>query len=191
MKGFTLLELLVVVAIVSILIVLSIPQFSKFNNSQAVQTSALELQTAVRTAQSNAGSGIKCDSPPTTPSLDWQLLLSDDRGYRVTSTCNPSGSAVNNTFLLSPNVKFSEVSMRGPDELCNESRAAYFTGYGVSYNNVSASAAFKKPAGSVCNDVDFARVTNMVISLRSANDSSVIRKVVIEKSGAVYIDSSP
>jgi len=53
-KGFTVIELVVVLAIISLVLGSSIPLFSRFQASQRLKSSASDFSSALRTAQSQA-----------------------------------------------------------------------------------------------------------------------------------------
>lgn len=62
MKGFTLLELLVVMAVIAISTIFIIPNLGKSTDDQKLKNVAEELQTLIRQAQNNAQSGALCGS---------------------------------------------------------------------------------------------------------------------------------
>jgi len=57
--AFTLIELLIVIAIIGILTAITIPSFSNFNNKQRLSQAAKQIKNDLRSAQNRAINGIK------------------------------------------------------------------------------------------------------------------------------------
>lgn len=72
--GFTLIELLVVMAIIGILGVFTLANFSGFGETKKLDNAVLDIQSILRTAQSNATSNVQC----TQFSAVWQVEFSAD-----------------------------------------------------------------------------------------------------------------
>lgn len=100
-RGFTLIELMVTIAISAILLGLAVPSFSSFIKSQAVRTSSSDLNAALIFARSEA---IKRNSNVTlTPaSGGWQ------NGWSITVTSAAS------TTTLGSQAAFSGLTISGP-----------------------------------------------------------------------------
>lgn len=59
--GFTLIELLVVIAIMGVVGVFSLANFRSFGDDQKLKNSLLDIQSLLRTAQTNTTAGSKCN----------------------------------------------------------------------------------------------------------------------------------
>lgn len=61
LKGFTLIELLVVIAIMAVVGTFTLANFSDFGKDKELQNAALDIQSLLRTAQTNALASVKCN----------------------------------------------------------------------------------------------------------------------------------
>ncbi|WP_172561966.1 GspH/FimT family pseudopilin [Vibrio furnissii] len=82
-RGFTLLELLITVAVLSAMLVFAAPNFQRFSQQHQMQTLASELQGFLQQAKSEAvfrnqdlWAHIVMDSNPSSTGL-WQIILND------------------------------------------------------------------------------------------------------------------
>lgn len=82
-RGFTLIEILVAFAIISIISVISVPNLRKFINDQELNNTSSDLVRILRQAQSGAMSGVICN--PLQPSKDWRvnINLSSSVNYKL------------------------------------------------------------------------------------------------------------
>lgn len=71
--GLSILELVIVIAIISLLGTVSIPALRNFNNNQQLNNTVLDFKNALRSAQSKAASSIKCSN--NTPSVKWVIEI--------------------------------------------------------------------------------------------------------------------
>lgn len=81
-RGFALIELLIVIAIIGILAVASIPTFSDFLNSQRLSQSAKQVKSDLRSAQNRALNGIKNASGDKV----WGIRFNGSNSYNIV-TC--------------------------------------------------------------------------------------------------------
>lgn len=179
--GFTLIELLIVITIIAVLLVVFVPQFNKYSKSKVLKTTALELQTALRTAQNNAASGIKCGS---SPPASWGLQFTNDpdsTSYKVLAL-NSDGTVNNGciakTYLLPADV--SIISTNLPDTLgdCFPMRGTVIN---ASFSNVTSDVNISK--------CEISETVKMVLTLQLKSDTDQTEDVVLEKGGAIYIGS--
>lgn len=183
-RGYTLLEVLVVVMMMAVFMVLAIPQFGKFNSSQVLQNTALEFQTALRAAQTNAGNGVKCNYPAAAPSSQWHLSFLDQKRYKVEASCIGAGSGASTVYSLPSGVSFSGVAIEG----CTEEKSS-FSGYGVTFNNITAAVTYNVPNLSVCTSLALTNAKRTVITLWLDDNHSLIKRIIVEKSGSIYLSS--
>jgi len=72
--GFTLVELLVVMAVMAIVGVFTLANYKSFGEDQNFKNAALDVQSFLRLAQSNSTSGLKCQSQDT---LGWIVVFTN------------------------------------------------------------------------------------------------------------------
>lgn len=185
--GFTLVELLVAVAIIGIITVAILPQFSTFNKGQTLQNEAARLQTALRVAQNNATSGLKCNT--TTGALSWKVYLSTYT-YTTSSICGgtisptPTGTSTSYTF---PGITLSKIVISSItfDTCANN---VIYQGASVVFSNISGQVSFETVG---CPANSLASASKMTITLRSTDTNPYTYKdVVIERGGGIYVKSN-
>lgn len=105
-KGFTLIEVLVAVAIISIIAVVSIPNLKKFSQNQTLTTKSDNVLNSIRQAQANAQSGVKCKDGNN--SVSWSIIfkVNPDR-YSTSAICR---DASGNNLLPAEQVPFKNIS---------------------------------------------------------------------------------
>lgn len=87
-SGFTLVEIIVAVAILSLAAVVAVPNFNKFNQDQTLSLATGELITTLRQAEANAQSGVKCGDNNGNPSVNWYISFSGlGDYYELKATC--------------------------------------------------------------------------------------------------------
>ena len=182
-KGFTLLELIIVMGILAALSVVAIPQISHYNNDQSLQSAAADLQQSLRTAQSNALNGVVCsDNPSNLASSQWSLVLSDT-SYTAQATCtaptpSPWPVAASSTKNLPADVQISGIWID------NTACGSVF-GKGISFSNISGNVNF-----NVTPDCEVISSTQkMRIGLVLKDDPNKKIYVVIERGGSIYVSS--
>lgn len=111
--GFSLVEILVAVAIVSVIAVTAIPNLKKFNESIILGNETSKLVQTLRQTQSNAQSGINC--PDGKQSQDWIANFSQSTYYKVNIICldssgNPLASIDYLIVNLDPKVTVASIS---------------------------------------------------------------------------------
>ncbi len=82
-SGYTLVELLVVIAIIALLAVVGFVSFRGFSEKQGPKNAAGQIQSLIRLAQSNATSSTMCNGQP---AESWYLVFTDTV---VDLYCNP------------------------------------------------------------------------------------------------------
>lgn len=91
-SGLTILELVVVIAIISLLGIVSIPALRSFNNNQQLDNTVLDFKNDLRAAQSKAASSIKCSD--NTPSVKWIVHISSATQYQTIPSCDSGGGII-------------------------------------------------------------------------------------------------
>lgn len=104
-KGFTLVELLVVMAIIALVSVFTFSNYKSFGQDQSLKNAALDIQTQLRAAQTNATTNLQCGSEY---SAIWQVEFTSD-ATTVNLKCSLSPD-IQKTLKLDTDIKVLEVS---------------------------------------------------------------------------------
>lgn len=203
-KGFTLIELLVVIVIMAILGAFTIANYKSFGQDKELESIALDIQSLIRVAQTNATTGKKCiprNNPNTSfPAEVWSNdFFRQEDGDKITLACayiNENGSliggfwGVQKYIILPSHIKLVSADIDSCpnvlNNLFNEN-----TGYGS-----SAGIVFKPTLGNMtfysyfvgsidynqkCPDGNIFRV-----NLKNTKTNST-KQVIIDKGGRVYV----
>lgn len=109
--GFTLLELLITISIITILFTIGIASYQNFNRTQIVNQTVKELKENLRLVQSKALSGEKTSACGTNTLVGWQINFTDSNTYKIQVLC-PTASDVKTIDLSGDLVKTA-----GPDSI--------------------------------------------------------------------------
>lgn len=109
--GFTLIEILISISIISLVGIVFFPNLRRFNNDQQYQNEVLDLKNAIKNAQNMSTTGTRCSS--TKASLSWSTIITPGTtiGTSLRASCittalvssveNYPGITAANTTLLS------------------------------------------------------------------------------------------
>ena len=96
--GYTFIELLVVISIISIMSISGFVYFKNFSQDQMIAKAIGQIQTYFRLAQSNATASTNCPNPAATKGvISWFITLSDTTIKLGCNTTDKSG----NSYILS------------------------------------------------------------------------------------------
>ena len=187
-KGFTLVELLVVVAIISGLAGFFVPKFINYSEFRELQNAASDLQSAVRLAQNNAQTGVVCLGGIS--AKNWYLYFSGADTYRLETVCigpTPEAGTPTPTPPVSTLYKFpAGVSI---DIIELNSCAGIDLkdpGLKVIFSNISGVLSFEvEGTNAGCGSSSFAKT--LTVRLKSLSDPDNPLSVIIEKGGSVYV----
>ena len=171
-KGFTLIELIVVIAIMGILVVMAVPSYTQYSKNQKLTDSASQLQTVLRQAQNNAQTGTVCNTGYR--ALGWRVGL-NYLAYEMLATCvGTPPSTTPQIYNLPIGITISSITNEdGLSGLCDIPAT-------VIYNNLSSSAEFEV---SRCSSG-----TNGFLDITLTQDGTGQTKIIrIEKGGGIYV----
>lgn len=98
-KGFSLIELMVTVAIVSTLSVLIFPNLKSFKSDQEFKEAVLNMQEVIKTAQANAFNGVKINN--TTEAKNWCVEFGSNV-YSLKANCQDTLPVQIKEYKFSP-----------------------------------------------------------------------------------------
>lgn len=104
-SGFTLIEMLVVIAIMAVIGIFTLSNYKSFGEDQSLKNAVLDIQSQLRTAQTNATTNLKCG---TQYSATWQVEFADD-DKTINLKCSASAD-IQKTLQLDTNIKIKEFS---------------------------------------------------------------------------------
>lgn len=168
-KGFSLIEILVAISIIVLLGIIAIPNLKQFSKDQEIDSVAVQVLNALKTAQSQAASRIKC--PNGESSLNWKISLAA-QNYSLIATCesitqtiftnpySPASPATSDTYSGSVDV----CSIPPPVEII-------FSGNQISY---------------LCNGSATTNTGNILLTITGS--SGATKTVKIESGGVIKIE---
>lgn len=142
--GFTLIELIVVMSIISLIFGIGIVRYQDFNRTQTIKSANLNLKNNLRDIQAKASAGVKPATGCTTL-LGYQVWWVDNSTYRARAYCSDGGGGgvgPNVFYTLPPGIIFGQ----------NFTAFRFLTlNQGV---NVAKNIVVKHQTTSVCYGVD-------------------------------------
>ena len=174
-KGFSLLELMVVIIITASVVGVIIPQINRYNKLEVLQDAANQLQTSVKVAQNNAVSGVVCNNTASGKANNWQLAITSSTTYQITASCQVGVTPPVTNYKLPEGVSINN-SQVVFDGICN---AAINAGSGLPkaiFNNITGETNFH--GGTGCPSVSYKK---MAITLKHNSVANEPANVVIEK----------
>ncbi len=124
-RGFTLIEILIAISIMSIVAFISVPNLKRFSEDQEIGNASGELITALRTAQNNDMSGIKCTKSAFPNQAGWSVQLTKVGtvyGYKLIQDCLNSASTLDQVTTITKtfptNITFQLTKDTDTSELC-------------------------------------------------------------------------
>ena len=182
-RGFTLIELMVVITIMITSGIVVLPKLTQFRNSSEVEEEVSRMLSAVKQAQSNAFVGAQCGDQfaPAFKSISWKFTA-NTQNYLVEPNCSQGTGVPMTNFNLKTRVTVSKVlfdsKTRSPDPLDITSLPSGGSGSRVEFSNISGAVKFIDGSG-----LDVLNYQRMIIILQSASAKSGL---FIEKGGLLY-----
>ncbi len=169
-KGFTLIEILVAISIVSLIAVIGVPNLKRFNEGQQFQNDVSELIRNLRRMQSNSQSSIVCS--PTVGSSSWTLSFKSESSYSYIPTCS-GATPVDSTVPISSSTKIISIKSSSGSN-CDLKDTT------VSFVNKDKSIVVSCKSGSLVTSVD-----KIIVYLQNQKDTSEYAGIVINNAGMV------
>lgn len=175
-RGFTLVELLVVIAIMALLGIVSFSKLPTLKEDRDLKNAANELQSIIRTAQTNATTSVRCAQ--TGGGSTWSVEYA---ALSVNLSC--PGNLIK-TLTFSNNVKICKITYSGCSTTDNCTTSP-FSAAGVS-------TSFAQLGGNItytdarCSPAILQNSANMTITL-GRTGSSAIQDVIVSKGGTIEI----
>ncbi len=182
-KGFTLIELIIVIAIMAAFMALVLPRFFNFNKSQDLQNEAESLKLALRTIQNNALSGVnKCTNARSSSWFIKILQRSSDNViyYQTGELCSDATTVLLEPYYLTSDVSIDKVELKDCSTDLKTSSPQ------ISYNNISGAVTYNHSfAGCPITTSS----TQMAVTLKSTADPDHPLKLTIDSGGSLVISS--
>jgi prepilin-type N-terminal cleavage/methylation domain-containing protein len=173
-NGFTLIEILITLAIFSLVAAIALPNLRNFNASQELDNGSSNLVQILKQARSSAISGVRCNN---VASLSWNVEFTSDR-YRVFALCTATQPQPSPTPSIEFKVNLENASnfskhIRMSSNICNDNKIT------IKFTHNSFNV--------ICPD---ALVKPQKFCLILQDSSSLKKKAIrMDSGGVVYVDS--
>lgn len=175
-SGFTLIELMVVIAISAVIGVYTLSNYNSFGQYQNLNNAVLDIVSLLRQAQTNASARVVCSNGGT-----WQVNF-DINNKTVNLQCAtaaPPVIAIQKTLQLSTNISISAVSGSATAGSNCPGMTSPFT---INFNPLNGYVKFLDPV----NPDDFGGCYSLQITLKNRQNDST-KDLKIEKGGRIYV----
>lgn len=181
LSGYTLIELLVVLSIMSILGIAAYINSKNSIQDQAVKNGASQIQTYLRTAQSNANSSLQCYDMTlgkVTP-LNWYISFGNQTG-NIVLNCGDNIVGNNQKNLpLDSNVQI--ISIAGTQAGCS------FTPSSTYPIQVYFSTFYGKTSFKYTQDTCISSSPSLTITIAHKNNLSLTRQIIASSGGSINV----
>ena len=186
-KGFTLVELLVVITIIVITGVIALPRLGEFRDNQDLESGAEKILSAIKQTQSNATSGSSCGDQfnPTRKAVDWRIrFLATSVVVEPNCGCDAALNIPRTTETLTSGVSIVRVNfdngVRGAAVVDLTGAPNGQVGSLTSFSNIAGAINFKD-----YQSLDVLNYKRMIVVLQSSGRPELVG-VFVEKGGLLY-----
>lgn len=171
-RGFTLIELMVVIAITAILGIVAFVNFKDFAQNQVLNKAVGQIQTYLRLAQANATAGVLCSGQG---GASWSVKFVDDTTLKL--TCGSTGIDQKN-LDLDENARIDSIKCSPASSECPQ------TGFNapLTVNFAPLDGKINFSAGDSCINT----ASTLLITLKNLKNNSY-KCFTISKGGAIDV----
>jgi prepilin-type N-terminal cleavage/methylation domain-containing protein len=176
-KAYTLIELMVAVAILVIVSIISVNQFRSFNQDRELSNSASNLQSFIRTAQTNATTGTLCNA---NGGATWLISIKNDRTTfdpKCSYNTPPAFYAPPNSFKLPVGVEVQSII----SPFCTSNYPSLSSEMALNYAPITGELTFSADEQCIKDGVYLAII---LVNTKT----SATKTVIIRKGGAVDVE---
>lgn len=170
-SGFTLIELLITVVIIGVLSTIGFANYQTFAATQKLNDAASQVQSLLRTAQTNATAGVKCVYG-TNRMTAWMVVLGSDSSFSLLcqNADNPQGAG--NVKLSLGNITIPSITSGG---------STCITPFSVTYGRLYGNSTLTD--NSSCNNV-----TSVTVTLKyTSGNTSLSKQIIISQGGGINV----
>lgn len=164
-NAFTLIELLVVISIMALIATVTLANYQSFGEEQKLKNASLDIQSQLRTAQTNATTNLKCN---TESSATWQVEFADSTTTNLKCQEPSAPATLKKTLKLDTNIILHSVSGVG-------------AGCPI---GVPFTISFAPLSGSITPGA--ANCTSLMLNYRNTKTGS-FKSLIIEQGGRIHV----
>lgn len=182
--GFTLVELLVVITIMAVTGIFAFANFGSFGEEQKLKNAALDIQSLLRTAQTNAVTNVICN---TQGAANWQVeFLADKKTINLwCKETSDSASTLKKTLSLETNIEIelaaSSFGARADEPVTVCPKSAPILTFTPLNNKIDLGGKDSKGASISKFSCD-----KLIFKLTNTKTGST-KDLIIERGGRVYV----
>lgn len=171
--AFTLIELLVVIAITAVIGIYTLANYRSFGEDQNLKNAVLDIQSLLRTAQTNATANVKCN---TLFSATWQVEFADAKTINL--NCLESTNSFTKKILKldekDPNIQIDSISGNPPTVSCPGAPP---------FSSPFPTTSFAPLTGKAT--LGSTSCTSLTITVKN-NKTGNIKSLTVEQGGRIY-----